>query len=163
MDRNELVREVYAHFGLAIYEAQVLEHGLANAMLLARMAAGKLPTLADFDAFLEARFKKTLGSLIKDLSNHIAVDAGLEGMLAAALEKRNWLAHRYFRERSETFMSDRGCATMIAELESAQALFHEADEALEGVTKTFAAKVGVTDARLEAMVAEITRKAQADG
>jgi hypothetical protein len=163
MDRNELVREVYAQFGLAAYEAQVLEHGLANAMLYASMSAGRLPTLADFDAFLEAKFEKTLGALINDLRHHISVDPELQGTLTTALKKRNWLAHHYFRQRSTTFMSDRGCTTMIAELESAQEIFRQADRALETVVKPFAAKVGVTDDRLDAMVAEITRKAEADG
>ena len=45
VDRDEIVRDVYAHFGLALYSAQVLEHGLANAMAFAAIAAGRLPTL----------------------------------------------------------------------------------------------------------------------
>ena len=122
MDRNDLVRDVYAHFGLAIYKAQVLEHGLANAMTYASKVAGRLPTLDEYDAFLESKFEKTLGALINDLKGHVCVDPGLQGTLSTALKKRNWLAHHYFRERPQTFMSDRGCATMIAELESARSL-----------------------------------------
>lgn len=163
MDRNDLVRDVYAHFGLAIYKAQVLEHGLANAMTFASKVAGRLPTLADFDAFLEAKFDKTLGGLINDLRSHVPVDPGLQGTLASALKQRNWLAHHYFRERAQTLMSDRGCAAMIAELESAQKLFDQADRALEAVVAPFAAKAGVTIEQVEALVAELTVKAQADG
>ena len=43
-DKNEHVKNVYAHFGLAMYFAQVLEHGLANAMMSAQLlpqAAGR--------------------------------------------------------------------------------------------------------------------------
>jgi hypothetical protein len=83
MDRNELVRDVSARFGFAIDRAQVLEHGLANGMLYASMAAGRLPTFADFDAFLQARSEKTLGALIHDLKKHLLVDPGLQGVLAA--------------------------------------------------------------------------------
>jgi hypothetical protein len=163
MDRDDLVRDVYAHFGLAIYKANVLEHGLTNAMLYANMTAGGLPTLTDFDAFLAAKFEKTLGALIKDLKNHVPVDATLEETLRAALTKRNWIAHHYFRERSETFMSDRGCRSMIAELESAQDLFERADKALDVVSKPLAAKSGMTEDRLEAYVAQIKHQAEADG
>jgi hypothetical protein len=88
-------------------------------MMYASKAAGRLPTLADFDAFLGDKFDRTLGALIKELRNHISVDPVLEGLLQAALKQRNWLAH-YFRERSEIFISDRGCVSMIAELETAQ-------------------------------------------
>lgn len=69
VDRDELVRDVYAHFGLALYSAQVLEHGLANAMAFAAIAAGRLPTLEDYDAFLAQTFDRTLGGLI-DCERH---------------------------------------------------------------------------------------------
>jgi len=163
MDRDDLVRDVYAHFGLAIYKANVLEHGLTNAMLYASMAAGRLPTVTDFDAFLTAKFVKTLGALIRDLKTHVTVDATLEETLKEALTKRNWIAHHYFRERSETFMSDRGCRSMIAELESAQNLFERADRALDDVSKPLADRIGVTEERLQAYVAQVKLKAEADG
>ncbi|WP_269077590.1 hypothetical protein [Xanthomonas cannabis] len=31
-DHGEQVKEIYARFGLAIYQAQCLEHGLVNAL-----------------------------------------------------------------------------------------------------------------------------------
>jgi len=33
-DEDEHVKEVYARFGLAVYYAQVLEHGLVNALVV---------------------------------------------------------------------------------------------------------------------------------
>jgi hypothetical protein len=36
MDQGDQIRDTYAHFGLAMYMAQVLEHGLVNAMVIAR-------------------------------------------------------------------------------------------------------------------------------
>lgn len=35
MDDGEHIKEVYAYFGLAIYLAQVLEHGIVNALVCA--------------------------------------------------------------------------------------------------------------------------------
>jgi len=35
MEDGEHIKEVYAHFGLAIYLAQVLEHGIVNALVCA--------------------------------------------------------------------------------------------------------------------------------
>jgi len=56
---DEHVKTVYAHYGLAIYLAQVLEHGLANALvcsdLMARRASNPVPRKeweCEFDAFL---------------------------------------------------------------------------------------------------------------
>lgn len=158
MERDDLVRDVYAHFGVAIYKAQVLEHGLANAMTYASKAAGRLSTLPDFDAFIESKFEKTLGALIADLKRHVQIDSTLESTLKAALTKRNWLAHHYFRERSEAFMSDEGCNDMISELEAATDLFDRADKALDVVSKPLAAKIGVTDDLIDAYVEAVTAK-----
>ena len=37
MNRDDLVRDTYAHFGLAIYMAQVLEQAIVTTMVVARM------------------------------------------------------------------------------------------------------------------------------
>ena len=155
VDRDEVVREVYAQFGLALYAAQVLEHGLANAMAFSAIASDRLPTLEDYDAFLAQKLDRTLGGLIKDLRDHVEIDSALETILKVALLQRNWLAHRYFRERAEVFVSNHGCESMIRELQAAQELFEQADAALEHVVGEAAVKIGVTQARIDAYVAKV--------
>jgi hypothetical protein len=61
---NEHVKTVYAQFGLALYLAQVLEHGLANALmcaeLLPRRAGKPVPRKeweAEFDTFMDQKFE----------------------------------------------------------------------------------------------------------
>lgn len=100
MDRNDLVRDVYAHFGLALYNAQVLEHGLANAMAFAAMASNRLSTVEDYDAFLAQRFERTLGTLIKELHGHIEVDPALQDLLQIEIQpsmSRLHSIHRHAR------------------------------------------------------------------
>lgn len=41
-DEDEHVKEVYARFGLAVYFAQVLEHGLVNALVILFLLPRKL-------------------------------------------------------------------------------------------------------------------------
>ena len=161
MDRDDLVRDVYAHFGLALYNAQVLEHGLVNAIVFASKVAERLPTLADFDALLGSNFERTLGGLIRELSNQVPVDPMLAELLKSALARRNWLAHHYFRERAVTFMNETGCTSMIAELQSAQELFRQADVALAQVVRPLFVHIGVTDRKIDAYVAEVIRSAHA--
>ena len=36
-NEDEHTKEVYARFGLAVYYAQVLEHGLVNALTISRL------------------------------------------------------------------------------------------------------------------------------
>ena len=154
-DKNEHVKNVYAHFGLAMYFVQVLEHALANTMvsaeLLPRRTERPVPKKeweAEFDAFMNEQYQQTLGRLIRALKNGTSVPSDLEGLLTEALEKRNYLTHHYFRERAEAFMSWEGREKMIEELQGAQKLFTDADARLTAVERPLREKYGLTDERL---------------
>ncbi|GAB2902551.1 hypothetical protein GCM10027046_34640 [Uliginosibacterium flavum] len=156
MTPDEHVREVYAHFGLAIYCSQVLEHGIGNTLVYASLIPSNLGKIRSrteweekFDGFLGAHFDKTLGRMIAALKSEIAIPVELESMLTEALKKRNWLAHHYFRDRSDEFLNERGREIMIEELKATQTLFSDADERLEAATKPLREKYGFTDERLE--------------
>ena len=165
---GEHVKTVYAHFGLAVYSSQVLEHGLANAMLIfqlvPRAAAVAKPSSwpSRVDSFIEEQFQETLGRLIRKLQKVASVPSHLEQLLARALERRNWLSHHYFRERATEFLSAAGRDTMIAELEEAQALFQEADAALEAVSKPVRERYGYTEALLTRIEEQMRRDAHND-
>ena len=160
---SEHVKTVYAHFGLAIYLSQVLEHGLVNALFVMDLVprAGAVATRDTWprksDAFFDEQFRKTLGRMIESLRTVAKVPTTLEGLLAKALDRRNWLAHDYFRERAEDFMSARGRNRMIEELEEAQALFRTADEELDKVAKPLREKYGYTEEKLNALYEEMKR------
>ncbi|THD09312.1 hypothetical protein [Metallibacterium scheffleri] len=167
--KDEHVKTVYAHFGLTQYLAQVLEHGLANALmyaeLLPRRAEKPVPRKqweAEFDGFMSQQFEQTLGRLIRGLGKATSVPTDLEGLLTDALKKRNFLAHHFFRERAESFMSSNGRDKMIEELEHAQKLFETADERLTEVAKPLRERYGITDEKLKPSEHEYLSKFEND-
>ena len=157
-DDEAQTRDVYAHFGLAIYLAQCLEHGIVNALLYAKLMPKELkrykrhrPLPFDrtgfesrFDLFMEQNFDQTIGALVRLLRETANVPAGLGAALIEAKDARNFLAHGYFRDRAEDFVSRVGRASMIAELERVQKLFVHADDELRAVVEPFAAQSGFT-------------------
>ena len=145
MNRDDLVRDTYAYFGLAIYTAQVLEHEIVNAMVIARMPDRGHVTRQDIDAFMDRQFEHTLGQLVLELNKYVAVPDELERILSEALSKRNWLVHDYFRERAEEFLTDDGCHRMISELEEARKLFKHTDHTLDVLVRPIRERFGVTD------------------
>jgi len=168
-ERDDHVKTVYAQFGLALYLTQVLEHGLVNALvfidLLPSRAGNPVPRKqweAEFDSFLERNFETTLGKMIRSLKAVSQIPGDLESTLADALTKRNFLAHHFFRERSDEFMSQEGREKMIAELQDAQALFEAADAKLAEATKSAREKYGFTDERIEQMIEERLRTIKHD-
>lgn len=166
---DEHVKSVYAHFGLAVYLAQVLEHGLANALvfldLLPNRADNPVPRKqweAEFDSFLERNFETTLGKMIRSLKAVTPIPSDLEAVLTDALTKRNFLAHHFFRERSDAFVSHEGRERMIEELQNAQALFDGADTKLSEATKSAREKYGFTDERAEQFLKQHLSKIKHD-
>ena len=59
MSRDDLVRDTYAHFGLALYKAQVLESGIVNAMVVARMPDRDRITRREIDSFMDRQLENT--------------------------------------------------------------------------------------------------------
>jgi len=165
MDEGNHIKEVYAHFGLALYLAQVLEHGIVNALVytdLIPRRTGNVTTqqqwAQEFDIFMDGHFEKTLGRLIKTLKNHVAVPKSLEEDLSKAQKLRNFLAHAFFRERSVEFMSFPGREKMIEELETAQTQLRLADKNLDKLIEPYRKKIGFTDELLQEAYKEHCRE-----
>mgnify|MGYP003700174199 FL=1 len=142
---DEQTRDVYAHYGLTMYLAQTLEHGIVNALVILRLPEKDKYTRQDIDDFMEGRFQKTLGALLKHLKSEVVLPSDLESTLTEALNRRNYLAHHYFREKAECFVTRSGRDQMLQDLQSDQQLFEIADEQLGKALTPFREKHGVTD------------------
>ncbi len=153
---GEHEKEVFARFGLAVYRAQVLEHALVNALTFLdlipsrrHLAQSRAEWGAEVDAFTDQKFEATMGKLMGGLRAITHVDTDLDALLKEALQKRNWLAHDFFRKRAVEFMSYAGREQMLREVDECGDLFGRADGALEAVVKPVRLKAGITDEMLE--------------
>jgi hypothetical protein len=145
------IRHVFATYGLAMYQAQVLERGLANALTVARThSVGG--TREDFDAFLDQHQKETMGRLLNLLRPHVAADDALLVDLGEVLEKRNRLAHRFFREHDMNFMSFSGREEMLGELLAAADEFGLIDLRLKPVINRFLRSRGLSDDEVDRVI-----------
>ena len=167
---EEQVRDVYAHFGLAVYLAQCLEHGIANALVFADLIPQKADHFPareqwdeDFDAFMGSKFQATLGRLIEQLREVTQIEPDLEALLKRALQRRNWLAHHYFRERAEALVSQEGRRAMLEELQEAQQLFQKVDAMLFEVVRPIRERFGITDQVLEEWMQRYQAEIMRDG
>jgi hypothetical protein len=153
---DEEVKEVYARYGLALYYAQVLEHGLVNALVVLDL----IPTErhlsksaeqwgSSVDAFMDRHFEMTMGRLFARLRAVAKVPPDLENLLSDALRRRNWLAHDYFRERAAEFMSTHGRVQMLGEVDECRGHFEQVAERLEQVLQPLRKKAGITDQIIE--------------
>jgi hypothetical protein len=140
---NWLTREVYARFGLALYMAQVLEHGIINLASWTGVHDRSYRNWDEAEADSVELFKMTMGKLRQALISRRPDVANLEEMLARAVRLRNFLAHEYFRERPGAFRTEDGMNQMIEELTKAAAFFKDVDAKLERLTRQIIEAMGV--------------------
>lgn len=144
-------REVFANFGLAMYTAQVLEHGMINVAHWTSIHDRTITTMADFDDDNVKLFRQTMGQLKRILRDRRSDIDHLEDLLVRAVRLRNFLAHEYFRQRAAAFLTEEGKVQMIKELQSAVSFFEEIDTKLEPLTAQMLSAIGVDKHMPEAM------------
>jgi hypothetical protein len=154
-------KSTFAHFGLAYYVANVLEHGLVNVLAMARLITARDAAEQLLSDPWEQRFKDTMGQLVRRAAPHLAASDGLEARLTAAMQTRNYLTHQFWRDRAEDFNFKSGRVDMIRELEAAQGQFTAADaELTEKVFKPMVAAEGITQDTIDAQHQMMRRDAE---
>lgn len=166
---SEEAKEIYAHFGLAFYESNCLEHGVANALcyikiFLQRKSCGSQKEWEGLiDKHFDESFEETLGRLIKQLEFHQDTLPSLL-IVMADLEKcrdeRNFLAHHFYREYAQGWFSFKGRKEMIERLQSSFELFFLTDRKLTAAVKSLAEKYGLTEEAIEKCWSEMMKEAE---
>jgi hypothetical protein len=111
------VRDVYAEYGCAMGEAQLLERYLVYVIVAAHQQPRPGPmTAEEYDEMLAELSTRTLGQLVAKLKR-FGLPPTFSTNLGEAQHLRNWLAHHYFRDRAEAFQTEAGRAEMIRELD----------------------------------------------
>ncbi len=149
------IREVFSRFGLAMYQSQVLEHGLVNALMVIQL----LPTASDhldrmaweeaLDEFYDEKFSKTFGNLMRyiEVSGRLPEDLLLQ--LREAKNDRDHLAHRFFREHVSDFTTTEGRRRMIAKCEQIIACFQSIDQRIEELISPIREEFGISEDIIE--------------
>ena len=144
---SEQIREVFARFGLAMYNAQGLERELVIILATKYGPGPSRITKTQFDRIFERLESKTLGHLVDKIAPEISEDE--QARLKKALEMRNWLAHGYFWERAIEFPSESGRSSMIEELQEAADEFDALDKLFTARTLEWGEAFGITRELLE--------------
>lgn len=162
------VKEVFAYFGRAMYAASCVEQaltiGLMQADLMSRTIGrarntGDVPKRqaweAMFDEFMEKHDGLMFGNLISRFRSVLKVDDELSCLLEESLEKRNHLAHSFFRENAVAFAHEAGCVEMISEMEDIHELFVRTEEAVTAAVAHVIPKLGIDPEKHRAQTEKI--------
>jgi hypothetical protein len=150
---NELIREVYAQFGLAYYFSECLHRELCNVYALLTFKDSKDATSPRIEEKLAYSFSLTLGQVIRETKNIFPSE--LHQRLTSALEKRNYLAHRFWFERIHLMYSESGLIEIHQELLGLSNLFSSLDEEISRYLKSKQEAFGITDDLIEQSLDEL--------
>lgn len=148
-------KEVYAFYGLAMYSAQLLEHSMLNLAAGLFMTKAPLITRSLFDSTFEDLDRKTLGELLKAARKLLTIPPGTDAIFSAALVKRNYLAHRFFRVHAEIFPHEKGRRLMLDELSGLIREFQSADEHATPLYMAVWKHFGIDEQWIEREIAEM--------
>lgn len=141
-------REVYAHFGVAIYFCQVVEVALVNYLhFLRRTTAGRDMAEADADDLFGELFGYTLGRNIKNVKRVLGEQGQwvLKDRMADTLKLRNELVHHWMRTRVMLQGTSENRLAMIEELKGVIARLEGAETAIRERTQAMLAKAGMPE------------------
>ena len=149
---GELIKEVYAHFGLCVYLAQVFETGLINILTALETAASKTPTRQTFDDLYTKHESLTFGNLMKALSVHSVLPTDLVKEIRQLKAERDHLAHRFFRDHDLDFITVGGCYLMIERLVASRQRFEALDKRVSQFTTQSFSKLGFNPEQFDMLV-----------
>jgi len=141
---NSEAKEVFAFFGLCMYNLQVFEQGCVNLAVGLQIRGLTKLTEKDFDNLFDKMSKKTLGQLISEVRNHVNISKQLEEEMNQLLQKRNYIAHEFFVRHDTNFMSSNGRVEMIEELREITKNTQTVDNKVESITHSLWKKLGLT-------------------
>lgn len=152
LDEDEQHKELYAYFGLTIYQFQVVEHQLLNMILGLRKAENLDMSTEEYDKIFYENSDKTLGQLIKRVNRVYNLSKKDRKTLEMICQRRNFVAHHFFKEDiHKTFTVD-GRVEMIKELVSYFEKSKELDISLMSYINEYMKKCGLTDKLLNDIV-----------
>jgi len=147
METPKDLYELYAEFGLAAEKAQALEVEAGNvglAFLSAFVGTNQITEedRARFRGLVDDANRKTLGTLLKVIKSLGRFDQSILDAIDEALERRNYLMHKFFRYHNFAICSEAGRKRMIEELREIQRKLALAHAMLHGISCTLVALAG---------------------
>ena len=142
MNYPDDLKDLYFEFGLAAEMAQVMEVEAGNFALTFITAWFDPSKITDehrkvFRSLIDDVNKRTFGNLVRHIRSATQLDDKIVEIVENALEKRNYLIHKFFRSHNFAIHSEEGRKIMRDELRELYNALSLAHTVLSGMTSTF--------------------------
>ncbi len=154
--------DLYAQFGIAAEKAQTLELEAGNFVLTYLGLFFKPGQITEeqrqfLSSLVDDTNRKTFGRLLKSIKGLATFERSFLDAVESALERRNYLAHHFFRSHNFAIYSEEGRQGVIEELKKIQeeiSLAHAMLSAASGALQGHTGLPHVTEEQVQKLVAE---------
>lgn len=152
-----LAREMYMHYGYAVYLSQMFEKQLVALVhgFLAVEKKGDWPYEKLLEEVEKLNKRATLGQLLEKVRTRITLDAAVEAHIQEALKRRNELIHHYFDTYVAQATVTDGQKIIIDDLIESQKIFEQAFFWVDGMNRSLMKKFGVSDEKMAEIIKKI--------
>lgn len=144
---DDLIRELYARFGLAYYQSECLHRELCFIFAWSGLPSPEVITRPRVDERLALAYALTLGDVAIKLEGVLPTE--LIDKLREAVEARNFLAHHFWFERAHLMFSAPSVHQLIAELDGHAEEFDRLDSLVSKWKEPKLRQLGITEKLLE--------------
>ena len=152
---DELIRDLYATFGLAYYQSECLHRGLCIALAYLGFPKADFLTRPRVEELLAQSFSLTLGEVAENLEGILPAEWNTE--VQKAVELRNFLAHHFWFDRAHLMHNVDNVRLLIAQLNGYADKFDKLDARISAWSKLKEKQeqLGITDEILEDSLTKI--------
>lgn len=118
--------------GLALFQAQALEYSIVSLFAINKISIDGKWTI-EVRNLMDSKYKQTLGKLLNDVSKKVDFDSSLKTKLYEALELRNWIVHRFFREFGSSGLSNQLRSKAITKLYKIAFFFEQVSDEITSI------------------------------
>src|SRR5262249_11750533 len=144
---DDLIREVYARFGLAYYQSECLHRGLCIVLAMTGLPSRDLVTRPRVEERLAQAYSLTLGDVAGKLDG--VLPSELASDIHTGVATRNFLAHHFWFERAHLMFSVDKVRQLISELSGYAEMFDWLDARVEEWSAPTLLRLGLTDELLQ--------------
>lgn len=157
---TDKAKEQFAHFGRAVFYAQVLEQQIINMIVIHKQLAGQLINQKDIISLWDSYDlgTKTLGILVNELSHIYKVSEEDLTELRSLVKLRNYIVHDYFRFNDNLMLSGSGQRRTIGDFIEFCSRVKLLDTKLMEYAKTYNEKNGLTEHKIGLLIEEVKKE-----
>ncbi|MGW2587219.1 hypothetical protein ACWCYZ_39075 [Streptomyces virginiae] len=156
-------KTAYATYGLAVYGANCMEATLINGFAMSKVISARDEGRVLMTDPWAKGFKEAIKDLIPKVCRKAGADQQIVDDLLKAVDRRNFLIHRFWYERIEEMFNDSRRRRLITELQHDHKLFKTMDDRLNReVLSPLRDTLGFGQELIDAELEIVRQRAQSD-